>query len=69
MLEYEVTLDFHDNAFQTPPRTFTNGSDLALYLERIPGLIGLEITGKVTVNITATMKNPNVHQLSMSIDN
>lgn len=68
MLEYEVSVDFHDNAIQAPPQTFTNISDLALYLERIPGMIGLEITGEVTIHVKSTMTDPRNQQLAMSID-
>lgn len=68
MVEYEVSVDFHDNAISAPPKTFTNATDLALYLERIPGMFGLEMTGKATISINVNVTNPNIQQLSMSID-
>lgn len=68
MLVYEVSVDFHDNAVTAPPKQFTNVSDLALYLERIPGMIGLDMTGHATIEIKATTTNPLVEQLSMTID-
>jgi hypothetical protein len=47
---YEVTLDFGDNAVQTP-HTVSNLSELNDYLMSVPGMIGFEIFGRCTVKI------------------
>lgn len=49
-MEYEVTLDFGDNAIQEPT-TLHSLTDLGLYLERIPNMIGFEIRREVVVKI------------------
>lgn len=47
---YEVKLDFHDNAVSGPV-AFDNLTDLALYLERVPSMIGFEINKAVTIDV------------------
>jgi hypothetical protein len=47
---YKVKLDFHDNAVSGEVQ-FSNMTDLALYLERVPSMIGFEINKAVTIDI------------------
>lgn len=49
-MEYEVTVDFHDNAVHAP-KVCANLTELALYLERVPSMIGFEIHGSATVSV------------------
>lgn len=49
-MEYEVVIDFGDNAVCTPKRV-KNLTELGLYLERIPGMIGFEIHHEAKVKI------------------
>lgn len=49
-MQYEVTVDFGDNAVQAP-HICKNLSDLGLYLERVPSMIGFELNGSATVRI------------------
>jgi len=62
-VEYEVTLDFGDNAVQAPHicRSLT---DLGLYLERVPSMLGFQINGAVTVRIkNHARRNPLIPYL------
>lgn len=58
-MEYEVTLDFGDNALHAP-KICHNLTELGLYLERIPSMIAFELHGKVTVKIerNSTRRTP-----------
>lgn len=49
-MEYEVTIDFGDNAVQAP-HICRSLSDLGLYLERVPSLLGFELNGTATIRI------------------
>lgn len=49
---YDISLDFHDNALPHTRRV-QDGTELALYLERVPSMVGLGITGAVTINVEA----------------
>lgn len=62
-MEYEVTIDFHDNAVQAP-KTFTSLTDLGLYLERIPSMIGFEIGREATVKIQHKYKQTPLQKAS-----
>jgi len=50
-MEYEVTLDFGDDALKVP-HICRSLSDLGLYLERVPSMFGFQATGQVNVKIT-----------------
>lgn len=47
---FEVTVNFHDS---TSPRArrFTNYTDLALYLERVPNMLGFLANNKATITV------------------
>lgn len=47
---YEVTVDFHDRTIPVSKR-FDTLTDLALYLERIPSMIGFEINRELSVRV------------------
>jgi hypothetical protein len=47
---YEVTIDFGDHALQST-KLCENLTELGLYLERVPSLIGFEINGQASVSI------------------
>ena len=47
---YEVTIDFGDNALQSTKRC-ENLTELGLYLERVPSMLGFEINGQASVSI------------------
>lgn len=49
-MEYEVSVDFGDGAIQAP-HICKNLTDLGLYLERIPSMMGFELNGKADVTI------------------
>lgn len=64
MLEYEVSVDFGDNAVTTPPKRLKGLAELGLYLERIPSMVGYEINGKATVKIKTLYKeNPHIQKV------
>jgi hypothetical protein len=63
---YEVTVDFHDDAVNAPPKRFESLTDMALYLERIPSMMGFEIHGKATVHIST--KYSVKHQTPLPFD-
>lgn len=57
---FEVTVNFHDS---TSPRKrrFTNYSDLALYLERVPNMLGFIGNQKATIEIeTVQIAGPSL---------
>lgn len=47
---YEVTIDFHDRAVQAP-HICKSETELALYLERIPGMVGFELFGGADIRV------------------
>lgn len=49
-MEYEVTIDFGDDALQVP-HICRNLTELGLYLERVPSMLGFEATGQANVKI------------------
>lgn len=49
-MEYEVTVDFGDDAVQVP-HICRSLSELGLYLERIPSMIGFELNREAAVKI------------------
>ncbi len=62
-MEYEVHVDFGDNAVSHPPKRCANLTELALYLERIPSMVGFEINRGATVKIERIYnKNPHIFQ-------
>lgn len=51
-MEFDVILDFHDRAVVAPHRC-KNLTDLALYLERVPSMIGFELQQSVDISVRA----------------
>lgn len=64
-MQYEALVSFNDNAVQEP-RRFKNLTDLALYLERVPGMIGFELRGEATVHLRIT--DPAKHGVQLKFD-
>lgn len=58
MLRYEVSVDFGDNALNGPPKLLEGLSELGLYLETIPSMLGLEANGQTIVKIKTIFPGP-----------
>lgn len=59
-MEYEVTVDFGDNAVQAP-HICRSQTDLGLYLERVPSMLGFEANGVANVKIVARTIQRKTH--------
>lgn len=57
-MDYEVTIDFGDDALQVP-HICKNLTDLGLYLERVPSMLGFEATGQANVKINRVYSRNN----------
>jgi len=57
---YEVTLDFHDEAIKST-RKFDSFTDLSLYLERVPSMLGFQLTDSVDIQVR--VHNPAKRQV------
>lgn len=58
---YEIKINFHDDNLPSE-KQFENLNDLALYLERVPSMIGFVLTESATIDIRVKHK-PSVATL------
>ena len=65
-MEFDVFLDFHDRAVSAPHRC-KDLTELAAYLERIPGMIGFEIHHEVEISVRAVPLTPAQERLKLHL--